>query len=149
VIDNCAILCLEVCIFCLCSAELTEISQMIFLLISSRIIPNRCLLSRVFCSQNIYPFVVAAHPQEPNQFAVGMSDGSIKVIEPIEPNGRWGVSASSVDNRTTSPSITNNSNSEQLQRWFIYINFSSHLCKIIVNCYVFVPIFWNCVTLYW
>lgn len=66
-------------------------------------------------SQNIYPFVVAAHPQEPNQFAVGMSDGSIKVIEPIEPNGRWGVSAS-VDNRTTSPSITNNSNSEQLQR---------------------------------
>lgn len=88
---------------------------MIFLLISSRIILNLCLLCRVFCSQNIYPFVVAAHPQEPNQFAVGMSDGSIKVIEPIEPNGRWGVSAS-VDNRTTSPSITNNSNSEQLQR---------------------------------
>ncbi|CAJ2653964.1 unnamed protein product [Trifolium pratense] len=66
-------------------------------------------------SQNIYPFVIAAHPQEPNQFAIGMSDGSIKVIEPLEPNGRWGVSAS-VDNRTTSPSITNNSNSEQHQR---------------------------------
>jgi WD40 repeat protein len=64
-------------------------------------------------SQNTYPFVIAAHPQEPNQFAIGMSDGSIKVIEPI--GGRWGVSAS-VDNRTTSPSITNNSNSEQLQR---------------------------------
>ncbi|XP_057415729.1 topless-related protein 2 [Lotus japonicus] len=73
-------------------------------------------------SQNIFPVVVAAHPQEPNQFAVGLSDGGIKVIEPIESNGRWGVSAS-VDNgmqngngRTASPSITNNSTSEQLQR---------------------------------
>ncbi|XP_061349149.1 topless-related protein 2 [Gastrolobium bilobum] len=46
-------------------------------------------------SQNVYPLVVAAHPQELNQFAVGLSDGSIKVIEPID--GRWGVSAS-VDN---------------------------------------------------
>ncbi|KAJ1383310.1 WD40/YVTN repeat-like-containing domain superfamily [Sesbania bispinosa] len=69
-------------------------------------------------SQNIYPLVIAAHTQEPNQFAIGLSDGSIKVIEPIESNGRWGVSAP-VDNgsgRTASPSITNNSISEQLQR---------------------------------
>ncbi|CAI8610702.1 unnamed protein product [Vicia faba] len=66
-------------------------------------------------SQNIYPIVITAHPQEPNQFAVGLSDGSIKVVEPREPNGRWGVSAS-VDNRITSPSITTNSTSEQQQR---------------------------------
>ncbi|KAK7264670.1 hypothetical protein RJT34_32280 [Clitoria ternatea] len=40
-------------------------------------------------SQNVYPLAVAAHPMEPNQFAVGLSDGSIKVIEPRESNGRW------------------------------------------------------------
>ncbi|KAK7246353.1 hypothetical protein RIF29_41220 [Crotalaria pallida] len=59
-------------------------------------------------SQNVYPVVVAAHPQEPNQFAVGLSDGSIKVIEPepIESEGRWGVQAPA--DRTASPSITNN-----------------------------------------
>ncbi|KAJ1375967.1 WD40/YVTN repeat-like-containing domain superfamily, partial [Sesbania bispinosa] len=41
-------------------------------------------------SQNVYPLVVTAHPEEPNQFTVGLSDGSIKVIEPTESEGRWG-----------------------------------------------------------
>ncbi|KAJ1410346.1 WD40/YVTN repeat-like-containing domain superfamily [Sesbania bispinosa] len=41
-------------------------------------------------SQNVYPLVITAHPEEPNQFAVGLSDGSIKVIEPTESEGRWG-----------------------------------------------------------
>ncbi|KAF7837781.1 topless-related protein 2 [Senna tora] len=71
-------------------------------------------------SQIVYPLVVTAHPQEPNQLAVGLTDGSIKVIEPLDSEGRWGVTAP-VDNgmpngRTASPSITNNSNPEQLQR---------------------------------
>ncbi|WOH14317.1 hypothetical protein DCAR_0933836 [Daucus carota subsp. sativus] len=41
--------------------------------------------------QVVYPVVVAAHPQDPYQFAVGMTDGSVKVIEPFDkgfPNGR-------------------------------------------------------------
>ncbi|KAI9072958.1 hypothetical protein K1719_045087 [Acacia pycnantha] len=41
-------------------------------------------------SQAVYPLVVAAHPQEPNQFAVGLTDGSVKVIEPSESEGKWG-----------------------------------------------------------
>lgn len=46
-----------------------------------------------FCrNQGPYPVVVAAHPQEQNQFAVGMSDGAVKVIEPLESEGKWGVS---------------------------------------------------------
>ncbi|CAI9294147.1 unnamed protein product [Lactuca saligna] len=43
-------------------------------------------------NQGPYPVVVAAHPQEQNQFAVGMSDGAVKVIEPLESEGKWGVS---------------------------------------------------------
>ncbi|PIN21391.1 hypothetical protein CDL12_05906 [Handroanthus impetiginosus] len=43
-------------------------------------------------SQAVYPMAVAAHPQEPNQFAIGLTDGSVKVIEPTEADGKWGVS---------------------------------------------------------
>ncbi|XP_057429442.1 topless-related protein 2-like [Lotus japonicus] len=67
-------------------------------------------------SQNVYPVVVTAHPQEPNQFAVGLSDGSIKVIEPTESEGRWGIKEPVDNGRTASPSITNNPTPEQLQR---------------------------------
>nr|GMD26931.1 topless-related protein 3-like isoform X1 [Ipomoea batatas] len=50
-------------------------------------------------SKDVYPLVIAAHPQEPNQFAVGLTDGSINVIEPLESQGNWEVSVSSpVDN---------------------------------------------------
>ncbi|KAF1882284.1 hypothetical protein Lal_00038930 [Lupinus albus] len=71
-------------------------------------------------SQNVYPVVITAHPHEANEFAVGLSDGCIKVIEPIECEGRWGFKAP-VDNamqngRTASPSLTNNHTSHQLQR---------------------------------
>ncbi|XP_028779523.1 topless-related protein 3 isoform X2 [Neltuma alba] len=48
-------------------------------------------------SQAVYPLVVAAHPQEPNQLAVGLTDGSVKVIEPSESDGKWG-STPPVDN---------------------------------------------------
>ncbi|XP_054816813.1 topless-related protein 3-like isoform X2 [Prosopis cineraria] len=48
-------------------------------------------------SQAVSPLVVAAHPQEPNQFAVGFTDGSVKVIEPSESEGKWG-STPPVDN---------------------------------------------------
>ncbi|CAM6106427.1 unnamed protein product [Calypogeia fissa] len=38
-----------------------------------------------------YPLVIAAHPSEPNQFALGLSDGGVQVIEPLESEGKWGV----------------------------------------------------------
>lgn len=39
----------------------------------------------------VYPLVVTAHPTEPYQFAIGLTDGSVKVIEPSETEGKWGV----------------------------------------------------------
>lgn len=43
-------------------------------------------------SKGVYPLVIAAHPQEPNQFAIGLTDGSVKIIEPLESQGNWEVS---------------------------------------------------------
>ncbi|MCD9639571.1 WD domain protein [Datura stramonium] len=40
-------------------------------------------------SSNVFPLVVAAHPQNANQFAVGLNDGGVVVIEPPESDGRW------------------------------------------------------------
>ncbi|KAK6288587.1 hypothetical protein POUND7_000128 [Theobroma cacao] len=71
-------------------------------------------------NQAVYPLVVAAHPMEANQFAIGLSDGSVKVMESTESEGKWGVSPP-VDNgvlngRTTSSSTTSNHTPDQLQR---------------------------------
>ncbi|KAK6233237.1 hypothetical protein SCA6_003310 [Theobroma cacao] len=70
--------------------------------------------------QAVYPLVVAAHPMEANQFAIGLSDGSVKVMEPTESEGKWGVSqtvdSGVVNGRTTSSSTTSNHIPDQLQR---------------------------------
>ncbi len=42
-------------------------------------------------SSTVYPLVIAAHPVEPNQFALGLSDGGVQVLEPLESEGKWGV----------------------------------------------------------
>lgn len=68
----------------------------------------------------MFPLVVTSHPQEPNQLAVGLTDGSVKVIEPSETERKWGV-AVPVDNgtdncRTVTSSATNNPTPEQFQR---------------------------------
>ncbi|XAR67781.1 hypothetical protein NMG60_11002680 [Bertholletia excelsa] len=42
-------------------------------------------------SSRAYPLVVAAHPSEPNQFALGLTDGRVHVLEPLEAEGRWGT----------------------------------------------------------
>lgn len=39
----------------------------------------------------MYPVVIVPHPQEPNQVAVGLTDGSVKIIEPLEPQGDYGI----------------------------------------------------------
>ncbi|KAJ4707841.1 Protein TOPLESS [Melia azedarach] len=43
-------------------------------------------------SASIYSYPIAAHPKEPSQFAVGLSDGSVLVFEPLESEGKWGSS---------------------------------------------------------
>ncbi|KAJ4957139.1 hypothetical protein NE237_013922 [Protea cynaroides] len=85
-----------------------------------RIAPSAYLPQTVSSSHNVYPLVVAAHPQEPNQLAIGLIDGSVKVIEPAESEGKWGVAAP-VDNgipngRTGASSTTSNPASGQIQR---------------------------------
>ncbi|KAL5135926.1 Topless-related protein 3 [Glycine soja] len=71
-------------------------------------------------NQSAYPVAIAAHPLEPNQFAVGLTDGSVKVIEPSESEGKWGTSPP-MDNgilngRAASTSITSNLTPDQAQR---------------------------------
>ena len=43
-------------------------------------------------SLRVHPLVIAAHPSEPNQFALGLSDGGVIVLEPSESEGKWGTS---------------------------------------------------------
>ncbi|CAH2073505.1 unnamed protein product [Thlaspi arvense] len=43
-------------------------------------------------SSRVYPLVIAAHPSETNQFALGLSNGAVHVLEPSETEGKWGTS---------------------------------------------------------
>nr|GMD21547.1 protein TPR1-like [Ipomoea batatas] len=58
-----------------------------------RIAPS-AYLSQVILnrSESVYAVAIAAHPQYPNQFAIGLTDGSVKVIEPLESQRKWGIS---------------------------------------------------------
>ncbi|GJX48189.1 topless-related protein 4-like protein isoform X1 [Tanacetum coccineum] len=40
----------------------------------------------------VHPLVIAAHPHEADQFALGLSDGGVCVLEPLESEGKWGTS---------------------------------------------------------
>lgn len=44
-----------------------------------------------FDSLRVHPLVIAAHPSEPNQFALGLTDGGVHVLEPLEAEGKWGT----------------------------------------------------------
>ncbi|CAL0307112.1 unnamed protein product [Lupinus luteus] len=67
-------------------------------------------------SVRVHPLVIAAHPSEPNQFALGLTDGGIHVLEPLESEGRWGSLPPS-ENGAAGPSTTSGANaSEQTQR---------------------------------
>ncbi|KAK9130670.1 hypothetical protein Sjap_011157 [Stephania japonica] len=57
----------------------------------------RCrILSSVYIPSNIssnsgrvHPLVIAAHPSKPNQIALGMTNGAVHVLEPLESEGNW------------------------------------------------------------
>lgn len=63
---------------------------------------NCCYLLFLSCSPNSYPLVIAAHPQEPNQFALGLTDGVVHVFEPFESEAKWGA-APPVENGSAPP----------------------------------------------
>uniref|UniRef100_A0A0D9ZW45 Uncharacterized protein n=2 Tax=Oryza glumipatula TaxID=40148 RepID=A0A0D9ZW45_9ORYZ len=59
------------------------------LMLQCRIAPSAYIPSSVSSGGGIvYPMAVAAHPWKPNQFAVGMSDGEVHVLEPLDTHGR-------------------------------------------------------------
>ena len=49
---------------------------------------NQCLVSVTSLvprdGETVYPTVVATHPWKPNQIVVGMSDGAVLVLEPLD-----------------------------------------------------------------
>ncbi|GLJ09472.1 hypothetical protein SUGI_0110320 [Cryptomeria japonica] len=70
-------------------------------------------------SQGVFPLVIAAHPSEPNQFALGLADGAVKVLEPSEAGGQWGLPAPSENGTLTAigaGTSTSNHGSEQVPR---------------------------------
>ncbi|MQM12649.1 hypothetical protein Taro_045568 [Colocasia esculenta] len=71
-------------------------------------------------SRPLYPLAIATHPHEPNQLAVGMTDGAVKVLQPLEAEGKWGTTVPSdngvTSGRTSTSSATSNPVVDQLQR---------------------------------
>lgn len=43
-------------------------------------------------TEKLHACVIAAHPKRPNNLALGLSDGTICLIEPVELGGTWGSS---------------------------------------------------------
>ncbi|CAA2971332.1 TPR2-like isoform X2 [Olea europaea subsp. europaea] len=73
-----------------------------------RIAPSAYISSPISSSNgNTFPVVIAAHPSDPNQFAIGMSDGAVHVMEPSDAEMKWGGSTSQ-DNGVL-PSIASSS----------------------------------------
>ncbi|XP_006352936.1 topless-related protein 1-like isoform X2 [Solanum tuberosum] len=72
-----------------------------------RIAPSAYLSSIGSGSGAAFPVVIAAHPSDSHQFALGMSDGTVHVIEPSDAEPKWGGS-SSQDNGAM-PSIPSSS----------------------------------------
>ncbi|CAK9883179.1 unnamed protein product [Sphagnum jensenii] len=70
-------------------------------------------------NSTVYPLVIAAHPVEPNQFALGLSDGGVQVLEPLESEGKWGVGLPSENGTPTgvpSGPTSRNQGSDQTRR---------------------------------
>lgn len=64
----------------------------------------------------MYPLVIAGNPTDPNQFALGLTDGGVYIIEPLEAEGRWGTSPPNENG--AGPSTTAGvAGPEQSQRW--------------------------------
>lgn len=60
-----------------------------------RIAPSAYISPSISSSggSSAFPVVIAAHPSEPNQMALGMSDGAVHVIEPSGSEPKWGGTA--------------------------------------------------------
>ncbi|KAH9783947.1 protein TOPLESS-RELATED PROTEIN 2 [Citrus sinensis] len=55
-----------------------------------RIGPSAYIPTYAVSSNTAHPLVIAPHPSEPNQIALGMSDGAVHVVEPSDAELKWG-----------------------------------------------------------
>ncbi|KAF3964022.1 hypothetical protein CMV_011643 [Castanea mollissima] len=78
--------------------------------IRCRIAPSAYIPSFSVSSNSASPLVIAAHPSEPNQIALGMSDGTVHVVEPIDVEQKWGGPSShdngSIPSNSSNPSLS-------------------------------------------
>ncbi|XP_057826168.2 protein TOPLESS-RELATED PROTEIN 2 isoform X3 [Cryptomeria japonica] len=51
-------------------------------------VPPAAFLPSGMSSDNVYPLAIAAHPHECNQFAIGLTDGGVYLIDLIESQGK-------------------------------------------------------------
>ncbi|XP_059287766.1 topless-related protein 4-like isoform X2 [Lycium ferocissimum] len=65
-------------------------------------------------SSRVHPLVIAAHPSDSNQFALGLNDGAVVVLEPLEAEGKWGTLPPAENG--AGPSTSGAANSDQHQR---------------------------------
>ncbi|XP_052209602.1 protein TOPLESS-RELATED PROTEIN 2-like isoform X2 [Diospyros lotus] len=78
-----------------------------------RIAPSSYIPSSVASGGgSAFPVVIAAHPSESNQIAVGMSDGTVHVIEPSDAEPKWGGSAPQENGTLTSVPSNSGLNSQ-------------------------------------
>ncbi|KAG6537079.1 hypothetical protein ZIOFF_002160 [Zingiber officinale] len=81
-----------------------------------RIAPSAYLPASIQSAGSTHPVVIAAHPTESNQIALGMSDGAVYVLEPSDMDPKWG-SAPPQENGshplTSNPVSNNNQTPEQ------------------------------------
>jgi hypothetical protein len=98
---------------CLFSVKYSYNRQVIYVFATKKLLICCC-----FCSSNVHPVVVAAHPSEANQFALGLTDGTVYVMEPLESDRKWGnpppVENGSTSNLSTPPNGA--SSSDQPER---------------------------------
>jgi len=72
-----------------------------------------------FSSSSVHPVVVAAHPSEASQFALGLTDGGVYVLEPLESERKWGNPPPAENGSTSSlsaPPPNGASSSDQPER---------------------------------
>jgi WD40 repeat protein len=82
-----------------------------------RILPASYLPPSI--SSSVHPVVVAAHPSEASQFALGLTDGGVYVLEPLESERKWGNPPPAENGSTSSlsaPPPNGASSSDQPER---------------------------------
>ncbi|XP_020240735.1 protein TPR2-like [Asparagus officinalis] len=73
-----------------------------------RIAPSAYISPPTSSGGAVYPMVIAAHPSESNQVALGMSDGTVYVVEPSDAELKWGAPPPQENGGGALPSISSN-----------------------------------------